>query len=48
MTEREIQLELDNEMMRLGADSLAFQTIIASGDNGASPHAIVSEKGSSR
>ncbi len=44
MTEREIQLELDNEMMRLGADSLAFQTIIASGDNGASPHAIVSER----
>lgn len=44
MTEREIQLELDAKMMRLGADSLAFQTIVASGANGASPHAIVSDK----
>lgn len=44
MTEREIQLALDNKMMKLGADSLAFQTIIASGANGASPHAIVSDK----
>lgn len=44
MSEREIQLELDAKMMRLGADSLAFQTIVASGFNGASPHAIVSDK----
>lgn len=44
MTEREIQLALDNKMMKFGADSLAFQTIIASGANGASPHAIVSDK----
>lgn len=44
MTEREIQLELDNFMMRNGADSLAFPSIVASGANGASPHAIVSDK----
>lgn len=44
MTEREIQLELDDFMMRNGADSLAFPSIIASGANGASPHAIVSDK----
>lgn len=44
MTERRIQLELDSEMMRLGADSLAFPTIIASGENGASPHAVVTDK----
>lgn len=43
-TEREIQLELDDFMMRHGADSLAFPSIVASGANGASPHAIVSDK----
>lgn len=44
ITEREIQLELDDFMMRNGADSLAFPSIVASGPNGASPHAIVSDK----
>lgn len=44
MTEREIQLELDDFMMRNGADALAFPSIVASGANGASPHAIVSDK----
>lgn len=44
MTERQIQLELDDYMMRNGADSLAFPSIVASGANGASPHAIVSDK----
>lgn len=43
-TEREVQLELDDFMMRNGADSLAFSSIVASGANGASPHAIVSDK----
>lgn len=40
MTEREVQLELDDYMMRHGADGLAFPTIVATGANGASPHAI--------
>lgn len=44
LTEREIQLELDNYMLMNGADGLAFPTIIASGPNGASPHAIVSSR----
>ncbi len=44
MTEREVQLELDDFMLRQGAQSLAFQTIVATGENGASPHAVVSEK----
>lgn len=44
MTEREIQMALDSKMLELGAESLAFPTIIASGANGASPHAIVSNK----
>ncbi len=44
MTEREVQLALNNFMLSHGADSLAFASIIASGANGASPHAIVSDK----
>jgi Xaa-Pro aminopeptidase len=37
-TEREFALELEAEMMRLGADDLSFETIVASGPNGAKPH----------
>lgn len=44
VTEREIQLELDGFMLSHGADALAFPSIVASGANGASPHAIVSDK----
>lgn len=44
MTEREIQLELDGFMLSHGAASLAFPSIVASGENGASPHAIVSDR----
>lgn len=44
MTEREVQLELDWFMLQHGADGLAFPTIVASGPNGASPHAVVSER----
>lgn len=40
MTEREVQIELDDFMRRHGADGLAFPTIMASGANGASPHAV--------
>lgn len=40
MTEKELQLELDYTMLRLGAEGLAFTTIIASGENGSLPHAI--------
>ena len=40
MTEKELQIELDFTMLRLGADSLAFDTIIASGENGSLCHAI--------
>lgn len=44
MTERQVQLELDGFMLRNGATGLAFPTIVASGANGASPHAVVSDK----
>lgn len=40
MTEKELQIELDYTMLRLGADDFAFDTIIASGENGSLCHAI--------
>ena len=40
MTEKELQIELDFTMLRLGAERLAFDTIVASGENGSLPHAI--------
>lgn len=38
-TEAELGLELDTEMRRRGASERAFETIVASGPNGAKPHA---------
>jgi Xaa-Pro aminopeptidase len=38
-TEAELALELDVEMRRRGADGVSFETIVASGPNGARPHA---------
>lgn len=40
MTEREVQLELESFMLRHGADSLAFSSIVACGANSADPHAV--------
>ena len=40
MTETELRLELEYTMYRLGAETLAFDTIIASGENGSLPHAV--------
>jgi Xaa-Pro aminopeptidase len=40
MTEKELQIELDFTMLQLGADEMAFDTIIASGENGSLCHAI--------
>ena len=37
-TEREFARELEAAMMRRGADDLSFDTIVASGPNGARPH----------
>ena len=44
MTEKELQIELDFTMLRLGADEFAFDTIIASGENGSLPHAIPGQR----
>ncbi len=40
MMERQVQLELEEFMLRHGAQGLAFPSIVATGPNGASPHAI--------
>jgi Xaa-Pro aminopeptidase len=38
-TEREVALALENEMRRLGAEAPSFDSIVASGERGALPHA---------
>ncbi len=43
-TEAEVALELDSEVRRLGADGAGFETIVASGPNGARPHARPSRR----
>ncbi len=40
MSEREVQIELDDYMRRHGAEGLAFPSIVASGTNAARPHAV--------
>lgn len=40
MSEKDIQLELDFYLLSHGADALSFETIVASGENGAMPHAV--------
>jgi Xaa-Pro aminopeptidase len=37
-TESEVALELEWQMRRLGAEGISFETIVASGPNGAKPH----------
>ncbi|MEF9895341.1 MAG: Xaa-Pro peptidase family protein [Clostridia bacterium] len=43
MTEREVQLSLDEAMLRGGAECVAFPTIACAGANGALPHATPSD-----
>lgn len=44
LTEKKIAAELDSYMLRHGADAPAFSTIVASGENGACPHAVPSDR----
>ena len=39
-TEKEIALELDYAMLRLGAEALSFQTIVVGGENSSMPHGV--------
>ena len=43
-SERDIALELEVQMRRLGADGAAFEIIVASGERGAMPHGTASRK----
>lgn len=44
ITEKEVSAYLEYKMKLLGADKLAFETIVASGWRGALPHAMASDK----
>ena len=44
VTERELAIALERAMTDLGADGLAFDTIVASGPNGAIPHHVPSAR----
>ena len=44
LTEKQVQRMLDNEMLELGSEGVAFDTIAAAGINGALPHAVPSDK----
>ena len=44
MTEKQIRAELEGWMLSNGADALSFDSIIASGPNGANPHAQPSDR----
>jgi len=44
MTERQVQRLLEFEMLELGSEGVAFETIAASGPNGALPHARPSDR----
>ncbi len=43
MTEKEIQIGLDYEMLKLGSERNAFDTIACAGVNGSLPHAVPSD-----
>lgn len=43
-TEKEVAIRIENLMRELGAEGPAFETIVASGPNGALPHAVPSER----
>lgn len=43
-SEKEVARYLENEMMKLGAESISFTTIVASGERSSLPHGVASDK----
>ena len=44
MTEKQVAIEIYNFFMKNGAEGLAFDTIVASGENSSKPHAIPTDR----
>ena len=44
MTERDVAFEIEKHMISLGADGLAFDTIVASGPHSSMPHAVPTDR----
>ena len=44
VTEREIAFALENEFRALGGEGIAFDTIVAAGENGSLPHAVSGDR----
>ena len=44
MTEKQVAQEIERHMLELGADGLAFESIVASGPNAALPHAVPTDR----
>lgn len=44
LTERQVAREIERRMLELGADGLAFESIVASGPNAALPHAVPTDR----
>lgn len=44
VTEKEVRMQLEYLLLSLGADAIAFDSVVASGINGAKPHAVPSDK----
>ncbi len=44
VTEKEIRMKLEYLLLSFGADAIAFDSVVASGINGAKPHAVPSDK----
>ena len=44
MTEQQLKAKLESKMLVLGAEGTSFETIVASGERGALPHGVASDK----
>lgn len=44
MTEKDIAIEIEKTILESGAEGLAFETVVASGENSSKPHAVPSDR----